>query len=186
MYVEGGTLRGVRWGRGESGTSTREGGDDTTKNIFLATKNIFHIKAETTRPKISSSRLRRRRCYFSDQGGDGATFQTNTETARLRIIPLQPKRRRQNFPDQGGVGATFKKKMKRARLSRQRPWCLTTTFDGHVGNKVNVERETKTENDHLPSRDFSPRLKQDLSGLSGFFRQLRSKSCFKMSDLSGF
>ena len=32
-----------------------------------------------------------------------------------------------------------------------------------------------------PSRDFSPNLKQDLSGLSGFFRQLRSKSCFKMS-----
>ena len=37
-----------------------------------------------------------------------------------------------------------------------------------------------------PSRDFSPNLKQDLSGLSGFFRQLRSKSCFKMSGLSGF
>ena len=32
-----------------------------------------------------------------------------------------------------------------------------------------------------PSPDFSPNLKQDLSGLSGFFRQLRSKSCFKMS-----
>ena len=27
---------------------------------------------------------------------------------------------------------------------------------------------------------------KDLSGLSGFFRQLRSKSCFKMSGLSGF
>ena len=27
---------------------------------------------------------------------------------------------------------------------------------------------------------------QDLSGLSGFFRQLRSKSCFKMSVLNGF
>ena len=38
----------------------------------------------------------------------------------------------------------------------------------------------------FPSRDFSPNLKQDLSGLSGFFRQLRSKSCFKMSGLSGF
>ena len=37
-----------------------------------------------------------------------------------------------------------------------------------------------------PSRDFSPNLKQDLSGLSNFFRQLRSKSCFKMSGLSGF
>ena len=36
-----------------------------------------------------------------------------------------------------------------------------------------------------PSRDFSPNLKQDLTGLSGFFRQLRSKSCFKMSGLSG-
>ena len=36
-------------------------------------------------------------------------------------------------------------------------------------------------NDLIPSRDFSPNLKQDLSGLSGFFRQLRSKSCFKMS-----
>ena len=38
----------------------------------------------------------------------------------------------------------------------------------------------------IPSRDFSPNLKQDLSGLSGFSRQLRSKSCFKMSGLSGF
>ena len=38
----------------------------------------------------------------------------------------------------------------------------------------------------LLSRDFSPNLKQDLSGLSGFFRQLRSKSCFKKSGLSGF
>ena len=37
-----------------------------------------------------------------------------------------------------------------------------------------------------PSRDFSPNLKQDLSSLSGFFRQLCSKSCFKMSGLSGF
>ena len=36
------------------------------------------------------------------------------------------------------------------------------------------------------SRDFSPNLKQDLSGLSGFFRQLHSKSCFIMSGLSGF
>ena len=32
----------------------------------------------------------------------------------------------------------------------------------------------------VPSRDFPPNLKQDLSGLSGFFRQLRSKYCFKM------
>ena len=38
----------------------------------------------------------------------------------------------------------------------------------------------------LPSRDFSPNLKQDLSGLSGFFRRLRSKSCFIISGLSGF
>ena len=37
-----------------------------------------------------------------------------------------------------------------------------------------------------PGRDFSPNLKQDLSGLSGFLRQLRSKSCFKISGLSGF
>ena len=37
-----------------------------------------------------------------------------------------------------------------------------------------------------PSRDFSPNLKQDMSSLSGFFRQLRSKSCFKIGGLSGF
>ena len=43
-----------------------------------------------------------------------------------------------------------------------------------------------SQNYLIPSRDFSPNLKQDLSGLSGFFRQLRSKSCFKMSGLSGF
>ena len=29
------------------------------------------------------------------------------------------------------------------------------------------------EQKESPSRDFSPNLKQDLSGLSGFFRQLR-------------
>ena len=32
-----------------------------------------------------------------------------------------------------------------------------------------------------PNLRFSPLLKQDLSGLSGFFRRLRSKSCFKLS-----
>ena len=51
-----------------------------------------------------------------------------------------------------------------------------------IGNvNMNVEISKK-----YPSRDFSPNLNQDLSGLSGFFRQLRSKSCFKMSGLSGF
>ena len=33
---------------------------------------------------------------------------------------------------------------------------------------------------------FVPNLKQELRGLSGFFRRLRSKSCFKMIALSGF
>ena len=37
-----------------------------------------------------------------------------------------------------------------------------------------------------PSRDFSFNLKQDLNNLSGFCKQLRSKSCFKISCLSGF
>ena len=37
-----------------------------------------------------------------------------------------------------------------------------------------------------PSPDFSPNFKQDLSSLSGFFRQLRTKSCFKISGLSGY
>ena len=38
-----------------------------------------------------------------------------------------------------------------------------------------------------PSRVFLPKLKQDLSGLSVFlFRQLRSKSCFKMSVFERF
>ena len=43
--------------------------------------------------------------------------------------------------------------------------------------RKNEENVSRIEN---PSRDFSPNLKQDLSGLSGFFRQLRSKSCFKI------
>ena len=36
---------------------------------------------------------------------------------------------------------------------------------------------------NCPSRYFSPNLKQDLSGLSGFFRRLRSKPCFKLNIL---
>ena len=37
-----------------------------------------------------------------------------------------------------------------------------------------------------PTLRCSWNVKHDLSGLSGFFRQLRSKSCLKMSGLRGF
>ena len=57
---------------------------------------------------------------------------------------------------------------------------------GRVEVKMAALFVVKKELLQRPSRDFSPNLKQDLSGLSGFFRQLRSKSCFKMSGLSGF
>ena len=46
--------------------------------------------------------------------------------------------------------------------------------------KHKLESNPKTQN-NCPLRDFLPNLKQDLSGWSGFLRQLRSKSCFKMS-----
>ena len=49
---------------------------------------------------------------------------------------------------------------------------------------MGVEKLDDKQVRRSPNRDFSPKLKQDLSGLSGFFRQLRSKSCFKMSGLS--
>ena len=68
------------------------GGDGAFFETTVETA-AFQTKAEKVRPKINSSRvkaettrlfrLRRRRRDFSDRGGDGATFQTETETARL-------------------------------------------------------------------------------------------------------
>ena len=101
------------------------------------------------RPRINFSRQRRKRGDFSDQSGDGATFQTKTETAsffrprwRRRdqdYIPrdkggndatfqtkaetarlFRPRRKRRDFSDQGGDGATFQTKAKTERLSRPR------------------------------------------------------------------
>ena len=70
---------------------------------------------------------RRRRRDFSDQGVDGATFQTEVETARLRNNPLRPSWMRRTFsnqsgdsPDHGAYGATFQNKEETARLSRTR------------------------------------------------------------------
>ena len=57
--------------------------------------------------------------------------------------------------------------------------------DDFVVDRIDIRLQVLRDTCY-PSRDFSPNLKQDLSGLSGFFRQLRSKSCFKMSGLSDF
>ena len=73
------------------------GGDDATKNHFLATK------AGTAR----LSKPRRRRRGFSDQGRDGANFQTRAETTRPIITSSRPLRRRRANPDQSADGETF-------------------------------------------------------------------------------
>ena len=76
-------------------------------------------------------------------------------------------------------------------------WTQGTTSDVKITPSANRKSTRKSgsravHNDLDPQKTGHPKtglltnLKQDLSGLSGFFRQLRSKSCFKMSGLSGF
>ena len=69
----------------------------------MCTFKTFATKVETVR----LCRPKRRRRDFSDQGGDGATFQTEVETVRPRNHSSLPRRRRRDFADQGGDGATF-------------------------------------------------------------------------------
>ena len=71
--------------------------------IEMCTFETFQTEVETARPRNHSSLPRRRRRDFPDQGGDGATFQTNAETARL----FRPMRRRCDFSDRAGDGATM-------------------------------------------------------------------------------
>ena len=100
-----------------------QGGDCATKNQILATK------AETLR----LSRPRRKWRDSSEQGGEGATFQTNAETALPRKIsprplwipaatrcdPFIPGWRRPDFPDQDRIGAFFQtKKNEMPQISR--------------------------------------------------------------------
>ena len=116
----------------------RPGGCDATLAIKMETAQTskwrqLRTEAEMARPRINSSRPRRRWRDFPDQSGDGATFQTEAETARPRLCssrmrwirsdfpdqgrdgaPFQTKRRR-NFSDQGGYGATFQTKVDTAR-----------------------------------------------------------------------
>ena len=49
---------------------------------------------EKVRSRINFPRPRRRRQDFPDEGGDGASFQTNAETAQPRINSSRPRRRR--------------------------------------------------------------------------------------------
>ena len=101
------------------------GGDGTTKNHFIATV----VEASDFRVQTRGD--------FSDQGGDGATFQTEAETARLRNNSLRPWWMRRDFsnqsgdsPDHGAYGATFQNKAQTARLSRPRRRILpNTAFD---------------------------------------------------------
>ena len=62
-------------------------------------------------------RPKRRRRDFSDQGGDGATFQTGAETARLRNNSLRPWWMRRDFSNQIGNELST---VHTARLSRKR------------------------------------------------------------------
>ena len=98
-----------------------------------------------------TSRPRRRRRDFSDHGGDGTTFHTETATARLKKNFLRPWWMRCDFsnqnvdsPDHGATGATFQNKAETAQLvlwtaffqENQKfqffPWCLVSTFCVYV------------------------------------------------------
>ena len=99
------------------------GGPDQSGNSA-----IFQTMAKTaqlSRPRrrwryqetrINSSRPKRKRRDFPDQGGEGLTFQTIAETARPRINSSRPRPRRCDFLDQSGYGATFQTKPETTQL----------------------------------------------------------------------
>ena len=73
---------------------------------------ILATKAETLR----LSRPRRKWRDSSEQGGEGATFQTNAETARPRKISQRPLWIRRDPAYQGGDGLTFQNKTESAHF----------------------------------------------------------------------
>ena len=118
--------------RGRDDAFSDQGGEGAT----------FRTIAETARPRINSSRPRRRRRDFPNQSGDGATFQTRTETAPFS----RPKRRCRDqdyIPrDQGGDDATFQTKAETTRLSR--PKRRRRDFSDQDGNGAIFQTEAET------------------------------------------
>ena len=68
-------------------------------------------------------------CNFSDQEGDGATFQTEAETARLRQSSSRLRWIRRDIPYQGADGITFRTEAETTRLSI--PGCRQHHFPEH-------------------------------------------------------
>ena len=91
--------RTMRRRRDQKSIPRNQGGDGAT----------FQNNPETARPKINSSRPKRRRCDFPDHGADRATSQTKAETPQLSRLRrkhryLRKKRRQRifNFSDHDG------------------------------------------------------------------------------------
>ena len=82
----------------------------------MCTFKTFATEVDTAR----LCRPKRRWRDFSDQGGDGATFQTEVETARPILFSSRLRWIRRDFPDRGGDSASFQTKAERALLSRQK------------------------------------------------------------------
>ena len=94
--------------------SKGNGATDLASATKMCTFKTFATEAETAR--LCRPKWRGR--DFSDQGGDGVTFQTKVETARSRNHSSLPRRGRRDFPDQGKDGATFQTNAETARLFR--------------------------------------------------------------------
>ena len=106
--------------KGDGAIFQTEGGDGATKKVSLDRGGYGATKNQISRPRRRRRdqvifRPRRKRRDSSDQGGDGATFQTNVETARPRKISRQPLWIRRDFPYQGGDGIAFQTKAETAR-----------------------------------------------------------------------
>ena len=108
----------------------------------MCTFKTFATEMETER----LCRPKRRRRDFSDQCGDGATFQTEVETARPRLYSSRLRWIRCDFPDQGGDGATFQTKAERALFSRpsrrRRDQEVISRYQGGGGATFQTKAET--------------------------------------------
>ena len=103
---------------------------------------------------------------------------TNEEVKKiLEIVDVQP-----NIVEMKRLGKFDEKRTKPRTL-------LLTVANHHEARLVlakSLEKRTLLSERNVLRKKNAQKTAQDLSGLSGFFRQLRSKSCFEMSGLSGF
>ena len=113
---------------------------------------------ETARPRIHSSRTRRRQRDFPDQGGDGTTFQTNMEMAFFRAFSTEVETARLSRPwwirrDSKRNGATknsfLATKAETERLSRPR-WRLRNKkiLCDRGGRRRDFTNQTEDSQDH--------------------------------------